>query len=48
VVIDSRGVHTLYEKAHAPGETVNAQVNGSGYTIVQVYLDNRLIQEVRP
>lgn len=48
VVIDSQGVHTLYEKAHAPGETVNAQVNGSGYTIVQVYLDNRLIQEVRP
>jgi hypothetical protein len=48
VVIDSGGVHTLYEKAHAPGEIVNAQVNGSGYTIVQVYLDNRLIQEVRP
>ncbi len=48
VVIDSLGVHTLYEKAHAPGEIVNTQVNGSGYTIVQVYLDNRLIQEVRP
>jgi eukaryotic-like serine/threonine-protein kinase len=48
VTIDSLGVHTVYEKVHAPGETVNAQVNGSGYTIVQVYIDNRLIQEVRP
>jgi beta-lactam-binding protein with PASTA domain/predicted Ser/Thr protein kinase len=48
VVIDAKGVHTVYEKPHAPGETVNTQVDGSGYTIVQVYIDNRLIQEVRP
>ncbi len=48
VVIDAQGVHKAYEKTHAPGDTVNAQVNGSGYTIVQVYIDNRLIQEVRP
>jgi eukaryotic-like serine/threonine-protein kinase len=48
VVIDSQGVRTVYEKVHAPGETINTQVNGSGYTIVQVYIDNRLIQEVRP
>jgi eukaryotic-like serine/threonine-protein kinase len=48
VVIDSRGVHTVYEKPHAPGETIHTQVDGSGYTIVQVYIDNRLIQEVRP
>jgi hypothetical protein len=37
-----------YEKAHIPGDTVITQVNGSGYTIVQVYIDNRLIQEIRP
>jgi serine/threonine-protein kinase len=48
VVIDAQGVHTIYQKAHAPGETVNTQVNGTGYTIVQIYIDNRLIQEIRP
>jgi beta-lactam-binding protein with PASTA domain/tRNA A-37 threonylcarbamoyl transferase component Bud32 len=48
VVIDDRGVHLAYVRAHAPGDTVNTQVTGSGYTIVQVYIDNRLIQEVRP
>ena len=48
VVVDAQGVRTVYEKAHAPGETVNTQINGTGYTIVQVYIDNRLIQEIRP
>ena len=48
VVIDARGVRTVYEKPHAPGETIDTIVEGSGYTIVQIYIDNRLIQEIRP
>jgi eukaryotic-like serine/threonine-protein kinase len=48
VVIDAHGVRTVYEKPHAPGEVISTTVDGSGYTIVQVYIDNRLIQEIRP
>jgi serine/threonine-protein kinase len=48
VVVDGQGTRVAYEKAHIPGDTVITQVNGSGYTIVQVYIDNRLIQEIRP
>ncbi len=48
VVVDAQGARIAYEKAHAPGDTVSTQVTGSGYTIVQVYIDNRLIQEFRP
>jgi len=48
VVVDAQGTRVAYEKAHAPGATVSTQVDGSGYTIVQVYIDNRLIQEIRP
>ncbi|HEV2439755.1 MAG TPA: PASTA domain-containing protein [bacterium] len=48
VVIDQQGVHTAYEGMHHPGENVDRQVIGQGYTIVQVYIDSRLIQEIRP
>lgn len=48
VVIDQRGVHTAYEGMHRPGENVDRQIIGQGYTIVQVYIDGRLIQEIRP
>ncbi len=48
VVIDAQGVRTVYEKAHAPGEIINTVADGSGYTIVQIYIDNRLIQDIRP
>ncbi|HLW59907.1 MAG TPA: PASTA domain-containing protein [bacterium] len=48
MVIDGQGVRTVYEKVHAPGDTINTVVSGSGFTIVQVYIDNRLIQEIRP
>jgi serine/threonine-protein kinase len=48
VVIDQQGVHTAYEGMHHPGENVDRQVVGQGYTIVQVYIDSRLIQEIRP
>ncbi|HXX39596.1 MAG TPA: PASTA domain-containing protein [bacterium] len=48
VVIDQQGVHVAYEGNHAPGENLDKQVSGIGYTIVQVYIDSRLIQEIRP
>jgi len=48
VVVDQQGAHVLYQKAHAPGDAIDTVVAGSGYTIVQVYVDNRLIQEIRP
>jgi eukaryotic-like serine/threonine-protein kinase len=48
VVVDQQGAHVLYQKAHAPGDAVDTVVAASGYTIVQVYVDNRLIQEIRP
>ena len=48
VVIDQRGVHTAYEGTHHPGENVDRQIVGQGYTIVQIYIDSRLIQEIRP
>jgi serine/threonine-protein kinase len=48
VVVDQQGTHVLYQKAHAPGDAIDTVVAGSGYTIVQVYVDNHLIQEIRP
>ena len=48
VVVDQQGAHVLYQKAHAPGDAIDTVVAGSGYTIVQIYVDNRLIQEIRP
>jgi beta-lactam-binding protein with PASTA domain len=48
VVIDQQGVHIAYQGMHSPGENLDRQVTGQGYTIVQVYIDGRLIQEIRP
>jgi beta-lactam-binding protein with PASTA domain/predicted Ser/Thr protein kinase len=48
VVIDETGVHTVYQARHAPGDRVDQVVQSQGYTIIQVYVDNRLVQEVRP
>ncbi len=48
VVIDRRGVHVAYEGIHTPGENIDKDVTGVGYMIVQVYIDYRLIQEIRP
>jgi serine/threonine-protein kinase len=48
VVIDETGVHTIYQGTHAPGERVEQNVRSQGYTIIQVYVNNRLVQEVRP
>ncbi|HLJ59330.1 MAG TPA: PASTA domain-containing protein [bacterium] len=48
VVIDQQGVHVAYQGNDTPGENLDKQVSGTGYTIVQVYIDGRLIQEIRP
>ncbi len=48
IVIDESGVRTVYEKAHRPGERIDLVVESRGYTIIQVYINNTLIQEIRP
>jgi len=48
VVIDQQGVHVVYQGNRGPGENIERDVTGIGYTIVQVYIDDRLIQEIRP
>jgi hypothetical protein len=48
VVIDETGVRTVYHARHVPGDRIDQIVQSQGYTIIQVYLDNRLVQEVRP
>ncbi|MGH2454550.1 MAG: Stk1 family PASTA domain-containing Ser/Thr kinase [bacterium] len=48
IVIDEGGVRTVYEKAHNPGERIDLVVQSRGYTIIQVYLNATLIQEIRP
>ncbi len=48
VVIDENGVHTVYQATHSPGDRVDQVVRSQGYAIIQVYVDNRLVQEVRP
>ncbi len=48
VVIDEAGVRTVYRAPHAPGDRVDQIVRTQGFTVIQVYIDNRLVQEVRP
>jgi serine/threonine-protein kinase len=48
VLIDESGVRTVYQAAHAPGDHLDQTVRTQGYAIIQVYVDNRLVQEVRP
>ncbi|MGQ0551192.1 MAG: PASTA domain-containing protein, partial [Armatimonadota bacterium] len=48
VVIDEGGVKTIYRSEHAPGDRVDQIVESKGFTVIQVYVDNRLVQEVRP
>ena len=48
IVIDERGVRTVYERAHNPGERIDLVVQSRGYTIIQVYIDSTLVQEIRP
>jgi len=48
VIIDESGVRTVYQAVHAPGDHIDQTVRTQGYGIIQVYVDNRLVQEVRP
>jgi beta-lactam-binding protein with PASTA domain/predicted Ser/Thr protein kinase len=48
VVIDERGVRTVFQKPLAPGSRLSEMIRTRGYTIIQVYIANRLIQEIRP
>ncbi len=48
VVIDETGVRTAYQAQHSPGDRVDQTVRSQGYTIIQVYVDGRLVQEIRP
>jgi hypothetical protein len=48
VVIDQLGVHTVFQATQHPGDIIERTVAGQGYTIVQVYIDSKLIQEIRP
>lgn len=48
VVIDERGVRTVFQKSLAPGTRISEMIRTRGYTIIQVYIANRLIQEIRP
>ncbi|MGQ0571274.1 MAG: protein kinase domain-containing protein [Armatimonadota bacterium] len=48
VVIDQTGVRTIYQAMHVAGDRIDQLVQSQGYTIVQVYIANRLVQEVRP
>lgn len=48
VVIDERGVRIAFERTLSPGSRVNETIRTRGYTIIQVFIDNRLVQEIRP
>lgn len=48
IVIDESGLRTVYEKAHNPGERIDVVVQSRGYTIIQVYINTTLVQEIRP
>jgi len=48
VVIDESGVRTIYREARPPGERIDQVVQTRGFTVIQVYIDSRLVQEVRP
>lgn len=48
VVIDEQGTRTVYEKTLAPGNRFEEVIRSQGFTIIQVFIQNRLIQEIRP
>ncbi|MDQ7819831.1 MAG: PASTA domain-containing protein [Armatimonadota bacterium] len=48
VVVDETGVRELLRQPFAPGDRVAETVRSRGYTIIQVYLQGRLVQEIRP
>jgi serine/threonine-protein kinase len=48
VVVDEAGVRTVLRKILAPGTRISQSISTRGYTIIQVYLQGRLVQEIRP
>ncbi len=48
VVVDEGGPRTIYQKTLAPGSRVEEVVRSQGYTIIQVFIQNHLVQEIRP
>jgi len=48
VVIDEQGMRTVFQRRLRPGARVTEVIRTKGYTIIQVYLQNRLVQEIRP
>jgi hypothetical protein len=44
VVRDSQGEHVVHDQLHAAGEVISEEVSGIGNTLVEVYLNNRLVQ----
>ena len=48
VVIDEQGMRTVFEQRLPPGARVDETLRTRGYTIIQVYVQNRLVQEIRP
>jgi len=48
VVVDDQGPKEVYRGVHAPGDRIDEVILSSGYTVIQVYIDNTLFQEIRP
>src|SRR5712692_9506748 len=48
IVVDDAGVRTVLRRLLAPGTRINESIRTHGYTIVQIYVQGRLVQEVRP
>jgi serine/threonine-protein kinase len=45
VVTDNNGRRVVYEQNHIPGQKVEQIVEGTGRVRIQVYVNNRLMQE---
>src|SRR5256712_2998638 len=48
VVVDEAGVRTVLRRVLSPGTRISQSIRSRGYTIIQVYIQGRLVQEVRP
>lgn len=48
IVVDDAGIRTVLRKQLPPGTRINESIRTRGYTIVQIYIQGRLIQEIRP
>src|SRR5437867_3825210 len=48
VVVDEAGVRTVLRRILQPGTRISESIRSRGYTIIQVYIQGRLVQELRP